>query len=506
MVKVDPGLRESGSSLGGSSGSTDSRGGLVDSTTALKSPSPPNTLSLSTSSSDLEVEDGYPAIASPSMRISRHSVGFSAVQDYVREGGYNEMRAYMIYVSCALAIGVGFVPITIPLYDPTPSWSATNLPYILVYTTLIAIQGAIWQLPMYNLFLQEYVRDTIMHRLVPVFQFAFMFSLTTFLTQIDNGFPIPFSPILIGGVHFCGTLVFALYLNFPSKHRKDPIFRARFFRAAIWSCLTLTFFFMLQLFILVFYSSQTSLYQYIIVCVFQVLQFTYKIAARLYNIYLGRYLGFTVEKTHDIIICHNFFIELASNIYHTIVFPRVGSYGLVIVYILLETLGLVLQLIFDTDFARTWIKRTLNNILHERYAQMVTSYVELSPTGRRTAATCFYFNVLARLLSSIVYMPFVTFLRYSYNSQFYPTIAELSKSSFDNAYIYAAASFGIAFLQGIISRNIIQHVYEIDIIKIGNNAWRRIFWQLLLIIPTAFVFPYVSLLSINNVIDRKSVV
>jgi len=222
--------------------------------------------------------------------------------------------------------------------------------------------------------------------------------------------------------------------------------------------------------------------------------------ARLYNLYLGKYLGFTVEKTHDIIICTNFFVELSSNVYHTIVFPRVGSYGLVIVYILMETLGLVAQLVFDTDLVRAWIKRTFSTLSQGKYAQMAVSYVELSPTGRRTAATCFYFNVLARLVASLVYMPFVTFLRFSYNSQFYPTISELSMTSFNNAYIYAAASFGIAFLQGIISRNIISRVYEIDIVKIGNNAWRRIFWQLILIIPTSFVFPYVSLLSINNVI------
>jgi len=55
-------------------------------------------------------------------------------------------------------------------------------------------------------------------------------------------------------------------------------------------------------------------------------------------------------------------------------------------------------------------------------------------------------------------------------------------------------------VQGLISRLIILRVYKIDITKIGNNAWRRRFWQLLLVIPTSFVFPYVSLLSINNVI------
>jgi hypothetical protein len=88
MVKVDPGLGGSGS-LGGSSGSGGSDGASgVDSSTGLRLGS--------SDDSAMEIDEGFSPAIADSMRNSRHSVGFSAVQDYTREGSYNDMRAYLV--------------------------------------------------------------------------------------------------------------------------------------------------------------------------------------------------------------------------------------------------------------------------------------------------------------------------------------------------------------------------------------------------------------------------
>ncbi|KAK5584718.1 hypothetical protein RB653_006334 [Dictyostelium firmibasis] len=263
-----------------------------------------------------------------------------------------------------------------------------------------------------------------------------------------------------------------------------------------------------HLFLFAFYSVSSNFLQVILIVSFQVVVFIYKLIFRLSFHRMRRNLpNIPLRVFQDGRVLFLFWLELSSHCFFSMVFPHVGAWYMIIIYLALEALTLTLQIFVDTISFRNWCIRRFESLYEYFYLikyQGVLMYNILGQNGdldRTVSLEIFFFNTVARSLSGFAYIVFSLTIYYGPNQQYYPTIKSLSEFNYFLTLLYAAASLTTALIHMYIFKRILKHIYKINLIKRGIQVWGRRPDVAFFFITNCFILPLVVLLQQNNAVS-----
>ncbi|EGG24105.1 hypothetical protein DFA_06244 [Cavenderia fasciculata] len=247
--------------------------------------------------------------------------------------------------------------------------------------------------------------------------------------------------------------------------------------------------------------------QAVLIVAFQLMILVYKIIFRLSFHRMRYYLPhIPLRVFQDGRVLFLFWLELSTHCFFSMVFPHIGSWYMILIYLVMESVTLTLQVLVDTVKFRTFAIKTYES-LYEYFND--TKYTGtllhrlLGQNGeldRSVSLELFFFNCTARSLSALAYIIFSLVIYYGPNSQFYPTLNS-DFFSFFMTLVYAFASFVTSSTHMVICRPILRKVYKIDMVKVGLQLWRRKPDVSFFFITNCFILPLVVLLEQNNAVS-----
>ncbi|KAN0009786.1 hypothetical protein ACTFIU_007089 [Dictyostelium citrinum] len=263
-----------------------------------------------------------------------------------------------------------------------------------------------------------------------------------------------------------------------------------------------------HIFLFAFYSVTNNIFQVILIVSFQIIVFIYKLIFRLSFHRMRRNLpNIPLRVFQDGRVLFLFWLELSSHCFFSMVFPHVGAWYMIIIYLALEALTLTLQIFVDTITFRNWCIRTFERLYENFYLvkyEGVLMYNILGQNGdldRTVSLEIFFFNTVARALSGFAYIVFSLTIYYGPNQEYYPTIKSLSEFNYFLTLLYAAASLTTALIHMYIFKRILKHIYKINLIKRGIQVWGRRPDVAFFFITNCFILPLVVLLQQNNAVS-----
>ncbi|EAL66065.1 hypothetical protein DDB_G0282411 [Dictyostelium discoideum AX4] len=263
-----------------------------------------------------------------------------------------------------------------------------------------------------------------------------------------------------------------------------------------------------HIFLFAFYSVTNNIFQVILIVSFQIIVFIYKLIFRLSFHRMRRNLpNIPLRVFQDGRVLFLFWLELSSHCFFSMVFPHVGAWYMIIIYLALEAVTLTLQIFVDTIAFRNWCIRTFEKLYEHFYLikyEGVLMYNILGQNGdldRTVSLEIFFFNTVARALSGFAYIVFSLTIYYGPNQEYYPTIKSLSEFNYFLTLLYAFASLTTALIHMYIFKRILKHVYKINLIKRGIQVWGRKPDVAFFFITNCFILPLVVLLQQNNAVS-----
>ncbi|EGC32152.1 hypothetical protein DICPUDRAFT_57256 [Dictyostelium purpureum] len=263
-----------------------------------------------------------------------------------------------------------------------------------------------------------------------------------------------------------------------------------------------------HLFLFAFYSVSDNFFQILLIISFQAVILTYKLIFRLSFHRMRSVLpNIPLRVFQDGRVLFLFWLELSSHCFFSMVFPHVGSWYMILIYLTLEAFTLTLQILVDTKTFRNYCIRKCEILYKIVYGKVYTGtklYLILGqdgPLDRSVSLELFFFNTVARALSGCAYIVFSLAIYYGPNQDFYPTIKELKVTSYFLTLLYAGASLGTALVHMYIFKRILKNIYKINLIKRGIQLWGRRPDVAFFFITNCFILPLVVLLQQNSAVS-----
>ncbi|GAM25761.1 hypothetical protein SAMD00019534_089360 [Acytostelium subglobosum LB1] len=263
-----------------------------------------------------------------------------------------------------------------------------------------------------------------------------------------------------------------------------------------------------HLFLLAFYSVTSNLFQSLLIVGFQVLIVLYKLIFRLSFHRMRFHLPYIpIRVFQDGRILFLFWLELSSHCFFSMVFPHVGSWYMILLYLIVEAISLTLQVVADTSSVRSLLIRmfeSVYSIFSDKPYKGYMVYNILGQSGeldRTVSLELFFFNCVARSLAGFSYIVFSLVIYFGPNKKFYQTIDSLDADAYNLTLVYATASIVSSFVQLIVFRVILKRVYRIDLVRQGYRVWKRKPDVAFFFITNCFILPLVVLLQHNNAVS-----
>eukprot|EP01132_Coremiostelium_polycephalum_P009307 gene9307-11408_t len=293
----------------------------------------------------------------------------------------------------------------------------------------------------------------------------------------------------------------------PSNQEEPKPFLFQFWVVASTLALGPVGYVFFHVFLFVFYSVNENLYQTFVIVAFQMIVLIYKFVFRLSFHRMRKHLPhIPLRVFQDGRILFLFWLELSSHCFFSMVFPHVGSWFMILVYLVIEATTLSLQIVVDTKTFRGYcikfVEKVHEFLTGEKYTgqflyQMLGQNGELD---RTVSLEIFFFNCLARTLAGASYIIFSLAIYFGPNEKYYPTIHNLKESNYFMTLFYAGLTLATSLIQMYLFRGFLLKIYRINLIKNGIKVWRRKPDVAFFFITNCFILPLVVLLDHNNAV------
>eukprot|EP01133_Synstelium_polycarpum_P000234 gene234-284_t len=292
-----------------------------------------------------------------------------------------------------------------------------------------------------------------------------------------------------------------------ASEKKEPSFLFQFYIVATTMFLGPFGYVFFHLFLFAFYSTKNNLYQFLLIVAFQALVFTYKIIFRLSFHRMRNHLPhIPLRGFQDTRVLFLFWLELSTHCFFSMVFPHVGSWYMILLYLVIEAFTLTAQILVDTTkfrqaaislFEGAYLNTTGTKYSGEWLYRVLGQSGELD---RTVSLELFFFNCVARILSGLAYIIFTLVIYFGPNNDFYPTFNILNSTNYFLTLVYAIASVVSSLVQMLISKQILTRVYHLNLLDQGVAIWRRKPDVAFLFMTNCFILPLVVLLQHNNAV------
>lgn len=466
----------------------------------------------------------YPDPAIPNMRMKcavsvqefiheRNALRVTHYVDYEKRAiNFQKYRPHWVedfilwgFLQTIIPLLVSFGILLLPLFPATTSFSTANISYLVLYLPILSILSP---LTLYSWF--SHFTTIVTRSVIPILGVIGMVELVAIIPMIFNRFPIPFTVPLAIEVSWITIFSFLIYLvPLPKLSQYYITFReysSNFLKFWVFSVIQVSFYVVSTFYILAFALPSAGLVQIGAYLLYLFVTWVFrKILFEMSNSPLSLY-----------------WIQFTSEAFIAIAFPFYANFWLFLLFFFIDSILIgftVLRLKGAWWEVRAWgIKKlyshfpflaTANSFFwvstHESVLQILVSGMgisnAISVSKRKYLEYQIYFlwtTFVSKIITPIIILTIALFLRYGWNSAFYP-YAQVPLSNFHLAIIFAFVYIvAYAFLFAWVDI-IIQHHFGIKMFAYCSHLFRRQFWFILFCNITAFLLPFLLLLSQNGI-------